>query len=161
MAWGLYTPPHILSQKISNWFLWGTRHSIPLDVSYLLTPFQKKKKKHHGAEVGKTNDFLEIACYVLHPMFKSRFWLDKLHWTQNLFAFGMVIWSISMYSKNLNAYWSRKMPNLLHKKDTGADSVSLFQKVHHPMRNEKLGKVPSLKYWISCTRKIWRGGASL
>ena len=79
-------------------------------------------------------------------MFTNGFGPDKLHSMQNLFAFGIVMGPFSLYSKNLSAYSSIKMPNLLHKRDLGADSVSLFQKVHAPMRNEKLGKVPNLKY---------------
>ena len=48
-----------------------------------------------------------------------------------------------MYSKNLRAYSSRKMLNLLHKRDPGADSVSLLRKGHDPIRDEKLEKVPN------------------
>ena len=65
---------------------------------------------------------LLIDCNVLYPMFTKRFWPDKLHSTQNLFAIGIVMGPFSMYPKNFRAYSSRKMPNLLHKRNPGADA---------------------------------------
>ena len=129
---GLQTP-RIVSRNSQPILMRHTAFDSP-HYKLPLTPF---KEIQQGAEEGKTSGFLQIACNVLHPMFTNRLWPDKLHSTQNLFAFGLFMGPCSMYSKNLRAYSSREMPNLLHKRDPGADSVSLFQKLHHPNRNEK------------------------